>query len=762
MTFLFKKMIRSVRQFKLQFASVLLLAVLSVVIYSGLEGIWRGIEYEFDSYVDETNLADEWVYASYFTNEDIAQIEKMKGVSEVSKRLRITASSVSDDGNDTSLSLDTAGTASISTMKLVSGDKYDKSLENSIWLDPDYAKENGITAGQTVEISFGAKTVRPTVAGIAMSAERTHYVGTTDYYIPEHKQYGYGFMSDDLPEKLGIKIKCNLLEIKSSESEVKANINELLGERFIAYYDRDTLFDVAFVSGQADNLKRVSLLFSALFILLSVLSMRTTIKRLIDAQGSDITTLKSLGFSNTKLTLYYSLYGLFVSVLGTGLGFALSYPFSAVIRRSQKALISLPEWETKHTAGSLIVILMIIALSLLTSVLAARKSLKGLPAESANRKVTRTNRTLIERAGHIWNAASYGMKWTLRDASAHKSRILLGIISVCGSFMLLMVGSGTPDSIKDLTSRSYSEEFVYSYKLTLNTADTPEQIASLTNELDGQLIQTVQSRITTDDSETSFKPVTVFSSGDYLGLKTKDSEKLDESGVYITEGMADSLGVKKGDSIKLFPSFSNKSFELTVDGIIPSGMPQTLYIGSQRWTDAGAQFRPSHLLIGQTDSIDSLRNDTRISQIMSSEQQRSNLEDFRAKLSGVFTLMKAVAFVLVIIVLYNLSILSFLERTKEYNTFRVLGFHFGEIRSLASFENIVILALGTLLGVPLGSKFLELYCATFSNDTIKIYSALRSLSLIVVCLTVFVCTAVTTVLLSRRIKKIDMVQALKE
>ena len=761
MIFLFKKMIRSVRQFKLQFACVLLLAMLSVIIYSGLEGIWRGIEYGFDSYIQETNLADEWVFASYFTDEDVAEIEKMNGVSEVSERLRITASSAANDGNDTYLSLDTAGSENISAMKLISGDKYDKALENSIWLDPDYAKENDITAGQTINITFGGKTIHPTVAGLAMSAERTHYVGTADYYIPDHKQYGYGFMSDDLREKLGIRINCNLLEIKSSGSEVKSRINKLLGERFIACYDRDSLFDVSFVSGQADNLKRVSLLFSGLFILLSVLSMRTTIKRLIDAQGSDITTLKSLGFSNRKLTLYYSLYGLLVSVLGTGLGFAFSFPFTAVIRKSQMALILLPKWETKHTAGSLVVILLIIALSLLTSVLAAGKALKDLPAESSDGKVTHAKTTLVERVGHIWNRSGFGMKWTFRDASAHKSRIMLGIISVCGSFMLLMVGSGTPDSIKNLTSKSYSEEFVYSYKLTLDQANTPEQTASLAEQLNGQLIQTVQSRITFDGSVT-FKPVTIFAQGDYIGLKTTDGDKLDKSGVYITEGMADSLGVKKGDSIELFPSFSSQSFELSIDGIIPSGMPQTLYVGSQRWTDSGAAFRPSHLLCGDISDPDSLSADTRISQIMTSQQQRSNLTQFQEKITGVFTLMKVVAFVLVVIVLYNLSILSFLERTKEYNTFRVLGFHFSEIRKLASFENIIILVMGTLLGIPFGSKFLEIYCATFSNDTIKIYSALKNVSLVIVCCTVFVCTAITTVLLSRRIKKIDMVQALKE
>ena len=759
MSFLFKKMFRSIKQFKLQFVSVLLLAMLSVMIYSGLEGIWKGVETQFDSFAKETSLADEWVFASYFTDSDISKIQQMNGVEDISKRVRITASAVGRDGEDTYISLDTVGNENISSMQLMSGEEYDRALEDSVWLDRDYAGENGIGAGDSIEISFGARKVPVRVAGTVMTAERTHYVGTSDNYIPEHSRYGYGFMSDDLLQKLGIGIKCNLLEIKSSGSEVRDNINELLGERFAAYYDKDTLFDVVFVKNISGNLKRISLLFSALFILLSVLSMRTTVKRLIDAQSADITTLKSLGYSNGRLMLYYSLYGLFVTVIGTGLGYLFSFVFSKIVQKTQQALISLPQWQIKHTFGSPAVMLLIIALSVLTSVLSARKSLRGLPAESVQNKSSRSSRTMLERAGLFRRSSCFGMKWTLRDASVHKSRILLGIISVCGSFMLLIVGSGQPDSISSLIGKSYSEEFLYSYKLTLSTTNTPQQTAQLNKQLDGQLVQTVQSRVVLDNGEVYFKPITVFSDGEYLGHITTDGSRLGEDGAYITEGMADKLGVAEGDTVELFPSLSAQSFRFRIAGIVASGMPQSLYISERCWSDAGAVFRPTHLLCGETVIP---KDDTRISQTADSEQQRSNLTRFKNKFTGVFTLMKAVAFVLVVIVLYNLSTLSFLERTKQYNTFRVLGFHFKEIRVLASFENILILIFGTVLGIPFGYKFLELYCATFSNDTMKIYPVLKKTGLALVCCIVFVCTAITTVLLSRKIKKIDMVQALKE
>ncbi|MBR5347993.1 MAG: hypothetical protein IK125_02025, partial [Lachnospiraceae bacterium] len=187
MKYLFKKMLRSIKQFKLQFAAVLLLAMLSVVIYSGLEGIWYGLETAFDSYVEETSMADEWVFATRITDADVDAILKTRGVSAVTKILRLSASASDADGRESYVSLDLPEGASENAMKLISGDAYDRASTLSVWIDADYAEENGISVGQTIEISCNGRTVRPQVAGIVMTAEHAHYVGTTDYYIPDHK-----------------------------------------------------------------------------------------------------------------------------------------------------------------------------------------------------------------------------------------------------------------------------------------------------------------------------------------------------------------------------------------------------------------------------------------------------------------------------------------------------------------------------------------------------------------------------------------------
>lgn len=771
MSYLFRKMLRSIRQYKFQFLSVLLLAALSVTVYSGLEGIWSSIEYEYGRFSEETNLADEWVSATYFTDEDIAAIRGTDGVKDVSARLRITAE-VSAAAPVSRLSLDTVGNEAISSMRLLEGTPYDRALTNSVWINRDYSEANDISVGDTLALTLNNTTVEVSVAGIVMSAERAHFVGSSDYYVPNHHRFGYGYMSDDLASAFGIPYRCNLLAVTSEDSALKERVNDILGSRFLAYYDRDTMFEVSFVNNQAGNLKRISLLFSGLFLLLAVMSMRTTIKRLIDAQRSDITTLKSLGFSNHALILHYASYGLLVSIPGTILGFLCSFPFTKALQPNQQRIISIPEWPIRHTVGSLLVILLLVFLSFLTAVLAAVGAIRGLPAESADRRGKTARNTLLERLPGFWRKIGFGLRWTLRDASVHKARILLGIVSVCGSFMLLMIGFGTPDSIKAFTDNTYGREFTYTNKLTLTAGTDPADVASLAKQLNGQMTEVLQSRMkvvkegetgasVATAEDTYFKTVTVFSDGSFIHLETTDGRAPGDDGAYITEGMAEALGIKRGDTVELFPSGSERSYSFVIAGTIPSSMPQSLYITERCWTDAGAEFRPTCILTGDIADPAAVKADPTVAQLLNVARQADNLEEFRTAFSGIFNLMKAIAFVLVVIVLYNLSVLSFIERAREYNTFRVLGFHYGEIRLLASFENILILGLGALAGLPLGFQFLKLYCANFSNDTLKIYAAIAGADLARVCIIVFLCTLATTLLLSLRIRKIDMVQALK-
>ncbi len=60
-----------------------------------------------------------------------------------------------------------------------------------------------------------------------------------------------------------------------------------------------------------------------------------------------------------------------------------------------------------------------------------------------------------------------------------------------------------------------------------------------------------------------------------------------------------------------------------------------------------------------------------------------------------------------VVVLYNLGVLSYIEKVKEIATLKVLGVRSGNIRFILLQQNFVITAIGAVLGIPFGIVALE-------------------------------------------------------
>ncbi|RXW33702.1 ABC transporter permease [Propioniciclava flava] len=138
-----------------------------------------------------------------------------------------------------------------------------------------------------------------------------------------------------------------------------------------------------------------------------------------------------------------------------------------------------------------------------------------------------------------------------------------------------------------------------------------------------------------------------------------------------------------------------------------------------------------------------------------------NAQSLVDSLDSVFTLIKTFAIILAVVVLYNLGALSFTERVRDYATLRVLGFHHGELRSLASRENITTTLIGWLAGIPAGWWFLGQYVGLFSTDRASYLPSISTASLAIASAITIVFAMTATLLLTRRIKGIDMTSALK-
>ena len=221
--------------------------------------------------------------------------------------------------------------------------------------------------------------------------------------------------------------------------------------------------------------------------------------------------------------------------------------------------------------------------------------------------------------------------------------------------------------------------------------------------------------------------------------------------------VGDSNYQRFGDKLKVKTLGYDQHSRLKVKGIITNETNQGAYITKKTWEKAGGTFTPSTLLVKKNYTY----NKNEIDSTIKIKDQKSNAYNFINNLMSIFILIIVLGGGLIVIVLYNLGSLSFVERTRDYATLRVLGTHRNEIRNLTLIENLMTTFVGWIIGIPAGIWFLGQYVSIFSTINLEYTRYFDWKTIVISSVFVWICSLSTTLFISRRVKRIDMVQALK-
>ena len=70
-------MIRNLSNYKIQFLSVFLMAFIGMFIFAGVGGEALTLEDTIDTYYNETNMADGWIYGSNLDNDFVKDVKDL-------------------------------------------------------------------------------------------------------------------------------------------------------------------------------------------------------------------------------------------------------------------------------------------------------------------------------------------------------------------------------------------------------------------------------------------------------------------------------------------------------------------------------------------------------------------------------------------------------------------------------------------------------------------------------------------------------------
>ena len=774
MKYLFVKLRRDISRMWVQFFAVFMMSVLAITIYSGMEGVWYGLKCETNDYYTQTKLADAWVNGSMITDDMVKDVRALDDVKKVTRSMTATVQLDTDKNDKPDVKLMSMDSTALFDPVIRDGETFDKDSSDGIWLDETICKERGLEVGDKITLKYGQAKKTFRIKGTILDSEFIYYTGSVTDTVPNHKIHGYGLTGSKAAESFYGMYICNELRLDVSKgcdyTKLQADVEDILGDSYLNFSERDDISSVSQITKEINQMQNMANLFSAVFIILAVLSMYSTMTRLISTQTTQIGTMKAIGFSNAAIRLHYICYGFFVSLAGSCVGIFFGKALvSRAVMKVKKATLTLPEWQVSLSFRIYLIIGGIVLVCVLATILAAQKGLNKMPAESMRNtaNVKSGRRHFDPDRFRIWRNLDYRTKWMTRDNMQNIIRWVMSIIGVAGSMVLMMAGLGFRDSINFSNDYVYNTQYSYEYKVVLNNGYDPAQLDDLESEIksDYQTVYEYNLDMYYPDSDNKERrTISVIDKGDYVNLDRKDGKalKLTDSTVAVSSKIAGVLGISEGDELKVRVLGDDKYHKLKITDVVMAPSPQGIFVSSGYWEDEmDREYTPSAVLMESKADYDAVRDMDIVKETSTIGDQLASMKIMTKSVMTIIYLMIVASVLLGCIIIYNLGMLNYIERFRDYATMKVLGFYQREVRSIIIRDCMITTVLGWLIGIPAGYKFLSFYIGIVQFKTFEWVPALSVPSFIVASVVVFACSIIVNMAVAHKVTKISMIEALK-
>lgn len=755
---LFKKLIRTMGLYRAQFISMIIMIALGVGIFVGFNMEWVSIDENTSEFFKETGFADYRISSERgFSKEELESIKKISGVENASRFLSVNADVKEKSGDGAALTV--TENADVSGMMLISGEKYSKDDTDGVWLSDKYAAANGFKLGDSITFKYKNLEIKCKIKGLIKASEYLICVRDSSQLMPDFDTFGFAYISPALYKKsAGAEFYPQINVISDlNKKEFTEKTEKALGKTTLILTKEES-GSYSLAQGEADEGKTMGAVLPVLFLLIAVLTMVTTMHRLTAKEKTQIGTLKALGFKNRRILRHYTSYAFMIGILGTAIGIGLGYSVAYFIMNPNGTMgtyFDMPYWRLKMPGFCIIVMAAIIVLLTFIGFLSVKQMLKGTAADALRPYTPKKMKPLAIEKTKAFHKLSFGTRWNMRDIMRHKSRTAMSLVGIIGCTILVVGSLGMRDTMAEFLSMYYDGALRYSSRIYFSEDATAEQRDKISEEYGGDRSATVGVQI--EDKTVSL---------DIYGLKNNTvrfpSDKggytdLNDNGAYICERLAEKFELDTGDTFVLSPYGTDKKYTLKLNGIIRS--TSECVVITEEYADTLNIYYTPDSVYTKTVKKD-IKSDAAIKTVQSKQAIMDSFDSFLEIMNSMIFVLVGGALVLGIVVLYNLGVMSYTERYREMATLKVVGFKDGKIGRLLIGQNMWLSLLGIIVGLPLGAFTLDYLLKKMASEyEMRMY--IGPTTYIVSIALTFGVSLLVSLMVARKNKKIDMVEALK-
>ena len=792
---LFKKLLRTMGQYKAQFISMIIMIALGFGVFVGANMEWVSIEKNTNRLFEETGLADYKIYSSSattggvtatFSENDLQKIKELDGVKDAARFFSVNADVTLVNGEKIKTEKDGTGkdkipraaitvteSENVSFFNLTSGEAYDGASTDKIWVSDKFAQAKEISVGDT--LTFGSvpgvgASLEFKVAGLVKSGEYMVCVQDSTQLMPDYKMFGYAYItpasykkiceSAGFPSPLYAQINVRVNNFDDfTKQKFSDAVNAALGKTMLVI-SKEESSSYALAKGEAEEGKTMGAVLPVLFLAIAVLTMITTMHRIAAKEKTQIGTLKALGYKNKRILAHYSSYALAIGIVGAALGIGVGYGFAYFIMNpsgSMGTYMDLPYWKLHMPFFCVVVMIAVLFALTLIGFLSVKSMLRGTAADALRPYAPKKMKNLAIEKTKAWKKFSFGTRWNLRDVMRHKSRTLMSLIGIIGCTVLMAGALGMNDTMNAFLTDYYDKAMNYSSRIYVSSA-SKETVAEIAEKYAADASASVSVEI--GDKGVSL---------DIYDIKHDKVRFLDKKGAlvplrndgaYLCRRIADEYKLKAGDTFTISPYGTDKEYTLKVNGVIYSSSESVAITNAYAEACGVTGYKTDSLYTSAVKNV--LLDDelTKNFEIQDKQSIVESFETFTGLLNLSVTMLIAAAIVLGVVVLYNLGVMSYTERYREMATLKVVGFKDKKIAGLLIGQNMWVTVIGVILGLPLAAGTLGYLVKELASEYEMRVVMGRKTFLISTLLT-FCVSLVVSLFVAKKNKKIDMVEALK-
>ena len=581
-------------------------------------------------------------------------------------------------------------------------------------------------------------------------------------------------------EKLN-KAQKEIDDNKKQLSIGKASLSEESYPRFSVENIRGLKNYAQFIDS-ASSLTFVANVFSIFLFVVSILVSLTTLTRMIDENRINIGTLKSLGYSNYQISKKYFVYGGLSTLIGTILGIIGAYlVIVPIIYNSYARFFTFNTPEIVYTPSILIAAFVIsLGCVSLAIYIPLRKNLREKSAYLLRPKApSGGSRIFLERIPFIWSRLSFLRKVTFRNIFRYKIRMLMTIFGVAGCLTLMFIGFGIRYGVINISNEQFKVINKVDIAATYNPYIDNESVEKLQKDIDNNKNVKASTKVNiqlatfenNNEIVDSAQLITVNKDDykDYITLTDNDDKGINLSGdaAVVSEKLAYLHKLNIGDSFNVI--VNNKEYTLTVGEINKNYFGHTIYINKGYYESVfQKQYKDNTFLIqttGGKETVESvvrnLNENKDIVNISDNSKIQEILDNFIKGIDIIVAVMVICSVTLALVVLYNLINVNVSERIRELSTIKVLGFYPSEVTIYVFREIFYLSGVGIILGNYLGYKmYLKIILELAGRDMMFSSKVPLVVYLLASGITILI-TIVVMIVMHKKLKKVNMVEALK-